>query len=87
MAGLMDTIVSSLFGEGFDFGKEGLMGMLGGEGFKNLLSGGTGLYKAGQAGDMLDFQKGLATKAETRTDKLFQQDQDEQEALNNLNFG
>ncbi len=87
MAGLMDTLVSSLFGEGFDFGKEGIMGMLGSEGFKNLLAGGKSLYDANQTGNMLDFQKGLATKADARTEKLFQRDEQEQEALNNLNFG
>ena len=83
----MEGLLSALFGKSFDFGKEGIMGMLGSEEMKNLISGGMGLYQANQTGDMLDFQKNMATKADARTQTLFDQDQDEQEALNNLNFG
>ena len=79
--GLMSAL-SSLFGA-----DSGLMKILGSEGMKNLIAGGSALYSASQTGDMLDFQKGLATKADARTDKLFQQDQEDRDALNDLEFG
>ena len=81
----LDSILQSLFGEGFK--DMGIMDMLGSEGMKNIITGGTALMNGMQTGDMLDFQKGLATKADARTDKLFAQDQEDKEALNNLDFG
>ena len=78
-------MITKLLGE--NFGKDGLMGILGSEGFANLIKGGTSLYNGMQMGDMLDFQKGLATKADQRTDTLFQQDQEDRDALKNLDFG
>ena len=62
------------------------MGALGSEGFANLIKGGTSLYNGMQMGDMLDFQKNLATKADQRTDTLFQQDQEDRKAMNDLEF-
>ncbi len=82
----MDNILSALFGKGFDFNKEGLMGILGSEGFANLLKGGTSLYNGMKMGDMLDFQKNLAQKAEGRTNRLFQNDMEDRDALKNIQF-
>jgi len=68
----MENLLGSLmklFGNNSDF-----MKMLGSEGFKNLIAGGTALYQGSQMGDMLDFQKSLATKADQRTEALFQND-------------
>ena len=79
--------MKAIFGSGgLDFGKQGIMGTLGSEGFSNLLKGGMSIYNGMQMGDMLDFQKGMAKNADRRTESLFQQDKREQEALNNLNF-
>jgi len=75
-----------IMGKDFNFSNKGLMGILGNEGFGNLLDGGMKLYNGMQMGDMLDFQKGMAKNADRRTESLFQQDKREQEALNNLNF-
>ena len=69
------------------FGAESpIMKMLGGEGMKNLIAGGTGLYQASQTGDMLDFQKGLATNAEARTQTQFDNSQKDREFMQGLDF-
>ena len=82
----MDGILKALFGESFKLGTDGIMGMLGNEGVSNILKGiGTGV-QAFQTHDMMNFQKDLATKADTRTQSLFDRDQSEQDALNNLDF-
>ncbi len=83
----MEGLMKALFGKGFDFGQEGIMGMLGSEGFSSLLKGGADLMTGLQTGDMLDFQKDLASKADARTDTLFNQDQEDREYRQNLNFG
>ena len=75
----MDALLKALFGNGFDFaangfGEKGIMGMLGSEGFSNLLSGGSSLMQGLQTGDLLDFQKDLATKADARSAALFKED-------------
>jgi len=82
----MEGLMSTLFGKTFDFGKDGIMGMLGNEGMANLIKGiGTGV-NAFQTNDLMNFQKGLATKADDRTQSLFDRDNREQDALNNLDF-
>jgi len=82
----MDGLLKSLFGESFKMGSDGIMGMLGNEGVSNLIKGiGTGMNMF-QTGDMMDFQKGLANKADARTQGLYDRDQREQDALNNLDF-
>jgi hypothetical protein len=78
--GMMDSIMKLM---GPD---SSLMKMLGSEGMANLIKGGTSLFNGMQMGDMLDFQKNLATKADQRTDTLFQQDQKDRQALNDLEF-
>jgi hypothetical protein len=70
----MDGLLKALFGSGFDFGKQGVMGALGSEQFTNLLNAGTSLYNGVQMGDYLDFQKSLASSAENRNQKLFDRD-------------
>ena len=87
MDGLLNSIMSSLFGQGSSFGADGLMGILGSEGFANLLKGGASLMSGMQMGDMLDFQKDLASKADARTNILFNQDQQDRDAAKNLDFG
>jgi len=64
-SGILEAL-TSLFGK-----NSSLMEMLGSEGMKNLISGGTALMNGLQAGDMLDFQKNLAKKQDARTDALF----------------
>ena len=66
---------------------DSLFNLLGQDGFKNLLSGGTSLFNAFQQSNALNFQKDWAKKADARTDILFGQDQEDRLALNNLNFG
>ena len=70
-----------LFGPNSD-----LMSMLGSEGMKNLISGGTALWQGMETKDMLDFQKGLAQNAQAKTDTLFQQDQEDRQRRKDLNF-
>ncbi len=74
----MDKILQMLFGEGFNlaegFGKEGLMGMIGSEGFANLLKGGTDLMSGLQTGDMLDFQKDRTTRIDKMNEEKFDSD-------------
>ena len=83
----MEELVAS-FGKGASSG--GMMGslmeLLGGDAFKNLLSGGTSMFNAFQQNDALNFQKDLAKKADARTDILFGQDQEDRNAINNLEF-
>jgi len=51
-----------------------LMSILGSEGMKNIITGGLGLKNGLEMGDMLDFQKNLAVKADTRTQQMFDRD-------------
>lgn len=69
------------------FGKNSnLMDILGSEGFSNMIQGVTAFHQGNKMGDMMDFQKGLATNAEDRTDTLFKQDQEDRERNKNLDF-
>ncbi len=79
-SGLLDSM-AQLFGPDSEF-----MKMIGSEGMKNLIAGGTGLMQGMQVNDMLDFQKGLATDAAAKTDVLFQQDQEDRQKNKDLNF-
>ena len=63
--GIMSSL-SSLFGPDSQ-----LMKILGSEGMANLITGGSALMEGLQTGDMLDFQKNLATKADARTEGLY----------------
>ena len=65
---------------------EALMSFLGSEAFSNLIAGGAAAFQANATGDMLDFQKGLANKSEKRTETLFNQDQQDRDAMNDLDF-
>lgn len=76
--GIMDALSSLFSGEG------GIAKFLGSEMFSNLIQGGGALYQGMQAGDMMDFTQNLMSKQEGRTDKLFQDDQ-EQLAKNKAN--
>ncbi len=86
---MFEKIMSTLFGEGFNladsFGKEGIMGMLGSEGTKNLFSGVTGLMDVNQTGDLMDFQKKFAKKADARTERSLAMDEEDRK-LNQDSF-
>ncbi len=77
------SLLGSLFGEG---SMKGIGDFLGGDIFKNLMSGGTALYGANQMGDMMDFQKDMAVNADNRTQTLFENDQEDREFNKNLDF-
>ena len=82
----MEGLLKALFGESFKMGTDGIMGALGNEGVANLIKGiGTGvnMYQNNKA---MDFQEGLATKAESRTQKMFDNNERESARLRNLDF-
>jgi len=60
--------------------------LLGSDMMKNIVSGGMALNNSMQMGDMMDFQKDLATNADNRTQTLFDQDQETAERRRNLDF-
>ncbi len=83
--------LTKLFGDlAGSFGKDGmmsgLMDMLGSEGMSNLMKGGTALYGGMQAGDMMDFNKSMATKADARQDTLMGNLEEDRARDKNLDF-
>ena len=72
-SGIMSSL-TSLFGP-----DSPLMNILGSEGMKNLITGGLGLKNGLEMGDMLDFQKNLAVKADARTEQIFDRDMEKDE--------
>jgi len=86
MAGIMDALsgmMTDLLGEG---GMSKMMEFMGGDVMKNMIAGGTALSNSMQTGDLMDFQKGLATNADNRTQTMFDQDQETAERRRNLDF-
>ena len=65
----------------------GVMDMIGGEGFANLIKGGSALYGGMQAGDMMDFNQTMATKADARQDVLMGNLEEDRQRDKNLDFG
>ena len=64
----------------------GLSDILGSDVFKNLFAGGMALNNSMQTNDLMDFQKKLATNADTRAQTLFNQDQEDRDSLKRLDF-
>ena len=56
------------------------------EGFKNLMSGAAAGFKIHQANKALDFQKKMYKDSKHKNDILFEQQQEDREALHNINF-
>lgn len=72
---------------GANGGPAGFADILGSDVFKNLLGGGLAVKGIMDTNEMMDFNKDLATKADARTQTLFQQDQEDRNALKSLDFG
>lgn len=67
-------------------GSSGFMDMLGGDAFKNLTQGLTAGYGAMKAGDQMDFNQSMATKADGRQDVLMANLEEDREKDANRNF-
>jgi|LGOV01.1.fsa_nt_gb hypothetical protein len=84
------NVLGSLMGQlGNLLGKDALKGIvdfMGSEGFSSLVKGGTDLYAANKTGDYLDFQKDLALKDEARNQTLFDNDQADRTARQNIDW-
>ncbi len=65
---------------------KGIMDFIGSESFANLVKGGTDLYGATQTSDFMNFQKDLMTKSEGRTQTLFENDQADRTARQNIDW-
>jgi len=86
MAGGMEAIIGGLTNLIGSEGVQSIFKTLGSEGFANLIKGGTALYSANQTGDFMDFQKDLMTKSEGRTQTLFNNDQADRTARQNIDW-
>lgn len=94
-AALGTSTLSSFMSNGVGSGLSNLLGSevmtklfdtLGSKGFASLVQG-LGAYKGiQQTGDMMDFTKNLATKQEARTQKLFQDDQEDQAIMDSIDY-
>ena len=65
---------------------EQLLGFLGKEGIGNLLKTGVNLYSANQAGNQMDFQNQILKDDQRKNNILFDQQQADREALQNIDF-
>lgn len=65
---------------------EQLLSFLGKEGIGNLLKTGVNLYSASQAGDQMDFNNSIVKDDQRKNNILFDQQQADREALQNIDF-
>ena len=65
---------------------EQLLGFLGKQGIGDLLKTGVSLYSANQAGNQMDFNNSIATDNQRKNNILFDQQQADREALQNIDF-
>ncbi len=99
---MLAKLMSSIFGEGFDmtkmfdsFGPDGagggIMDFLGSDLAKNALSGGLAWNQSNQMGDMMDFNKTMATNADNRNQSAFDYDmartKKHDENVDSIDFG
>lgn len=65
---------------------EQLLSFLGKEGIGDLLKTGVDLYSANQAGNQMDFQNEITRENQRKNNILFEQQQKDREALQNIDF-
>ena len=65
---------------------EQLLSFLGKEGIGDLLKTGVSLYSANQAGNQMDFQNEITKENQRKNNILFEQQQKDREALQNIDF-
>lgn len=65
---------------------EQLLSFLGKEGIGDLLKTGVSLYSANQAGNQMDFQNEITRENQRKNNILFEQQQKDREALQNIDF-
>ena len=63
-----------------------LIGFLGKEGIGDLMKTGVNLYSANQAGQQNDFNNAIATDNQRKNNILFDQQQSDRDALQNIDF-
>lgn len=86
MEGLMKLFEGILGSFGKDGAMSGIMDTLGSKGMANLIQGGSALYGGMKAGDMMDFNQTMATKAAGHQDTLMANSQEDREKLAKLDF-
>lgn len=65
---------------------EQLLSFLGKEGIGDLMKTGVSLYSANQAGNQMDFEKQITQDNQRKSNILFDQQQKDREALQNIDF-
>jgi len=100
--GILGDLAKTLLGDNFDltkifdsFGADGanggFMDFLGSDLAKNALAGGLAFNQNHELGDMMDFNKTMATRADARTQSIFdtemQNNKEDRDIIKGIDFG